>query len=114
MCFNPTGFLTKIQCSFLSSIVHASCPSPPHLPSFYQLHQHRSDLTSSSKNLHGSSDNEVLVGFLNCQLFDFCTYLLTRLLFATKQYIHERHVVIISAAGEGCPAGGQQDGTDTH
>jgi len=28
------------------------------------------------------------------------------------QYIHKRHVVIISALGEGCPAGGQQDGTD--
>ena len=69
-------------------------------------------LLFSSKNLHGSSDNEVLVGFLNCQLFDLCIYLLTRLLFATRQYIHKRHVVIISAVGEGCPAGGQQDGTD--
>jgi hypothetical protein len=39
-------------------------------------------------------------------------YLLTGLLFATKQHIHKRHVVIISAVGEGCPAGGQQDGTD--
>ena len=112
MGFIPTGFLTKTQCAFLSSTVHASCPNPPHFLRFDQLYQHRSNLLSSSKDLHGSSDNEVLEGFLNCQLFDLCMYLLTRPLFATKQYILKRHVVIISATGEGCPAGGQQDGTD--
>lgn len=79
-----------------------------HFPWYFSRIHTKVTFLSSSKNSHVSSDSEVPVGILNCQLFDLYKCLLTGLLCVTRQCIYKRHVTIASMVGKRCLAIGLQ------